>query len=174
MYLLIVFLPLLGSSVAGFFGRFLGSEGTAIMLTSRALGLFAFLLLGLIFLFHRSSFHLKNKWKGRLVVAIYVFFFLSISILCCLIRVYLLSRFGLEFPLLSFVIFGAGGGGETASSSSPYPRLELDRSGNELTIIVNTGDFPGQASSSEIPNSTSIKKKYMGKILISSRVSMKK
>jgi hypothetical protein len=27
MYLLIVFLPLLGSSVAGFFGRFLGSEG---------------------------------------------------------------------------------------------------------------------------------------------------
>ena len=30
MYLLIVFLPLLGSGVAGFFGRFLGSEGTAI------------------------------------------------------------------------------------------------------------------------------------------------
>nr|WNH36776.1 NADH dehydrogenase subunit 5 [Gastrodia sp. BS-2023] len=34
MYLLIVFLPLLGSSVAGFFGRFLGSEGTAIMTTT--------------------------------------------------------------------------------------------------------------------------------------------
>uniref|UniRef100_A0A8I6XTR9 NADH-ubiquinone oxidoreductase chain 5 n=1 Tax=Hordeum vulgare subsp. vulgare TaxID=112509 RepID=A0A8I6XTR9_HORVV len=33
MYLLIVFLPLLGSSVAGFFGHFLGSEGTAIMTT---------------------------------------------------------------------------------------------------------------------------------------------
>lgn len=33
MYLLIVFLPLLGSSVAGFFGRFLGSEGTAIITT---------------------------------------------------------------------------------------------------------------------------------------------
>ena len=31
MYLLIVFLPLLGSSVAGFFGRFLGSEGSAII-----------------------------------------------------------------------------------------------------------------------------------------------
>jgi NADH-ubiquinone oxidoreductase chain 5 len=27
-------LPLLGSSVAGFFGRFLGSEGTAIMTTT--------------------------------------------------------------------------------------------------------------------------------------------
>nr|YP_009737763.1 NADH dehydrogenase subunit 5 [Ammopiptanthus nanus]QCQ81941.1 NADH dehydrogenase subunit 5 [Ammopiptanthus mongolicus]QHW07266.1 NADH dehydrogenase subunit 5 [Ammopiptanthus nanus] len=34
MYLLIVFLPLIGSSVAGFFGRFLGSEGTAIMTTT--------------------------------------------------------------------------------------------------------------------------------------------
>nr|YP_010627562.1 NADH dehydrogenase subunit 5 [Rhodiola crenulata]WBN94462.1 NADH dehydrogenase subunit 5 [Rhodiola crenulata] len=34
MYLLIVFLPLFGSSVAGFFGRFLGSEGTAIMTTT--------------------------------------------------------------------------------------------------------------------------------------------
>nr|WGU50279.1 NADH dehydrogenase subunit 5 [Coptis deltoidea] len=34
MYLLIVFLPLLGSSVAGFFGRFLGSEGSAIMTTT--------------------------------------------------------------------------------------------------------------------------------------------
>nr|YP_009704673.1 NADH dehydrogenase subunit 5 [Tamarindus indica]QEX95876.1 NADH dehydrogenase subunit 5 [Tamarindus indica] len=34
MYLLIVFLPLLGSSIAGFFGRFLGSEGTAIMTTT--------------------------------------------------------------------------------------------------------------------------------------------
>jgi NADH-ubiquinone oxidoreductase chain 5 len=33
MYLLIVFLPLLGSSVAGFFGSFLGYEGTAIMTT---------------------------------------------------------------------------------------------------------------------------------------------
>uniref|UniRef100_UPI003001DA99 NADH dehydrogenase subunit 5 n=1 Tax=Crotalaria pallida TaxID=3830 RepID=UPI003001DA99 len=34
MYLLIVFLPLIGSSLAGFFGRFLGSEGSAIMTTT--------------------------------------------------------------------------------------------------------------------------------------------
>uniref|UniRef100_A0A0D6QR48 NADH-ubiquinone oxidoreductase chain 5 n=1 Tax=Araucaria cunninghamii TaxID=56994 RepID=A0A0D6QR48_ARACU len=34
MYLLIVSLPLLGSSVAGAFGRFLGSEGTAIVTTT--------------------------------------------------------------------------------------------------------------------------------------------
>nr|YP_010250666.1 NADH dehydrogenase subunit 5 [Nymphaea hybrid cultivar]QTV76322.1 NADH dehydrogenase subunit 5 [Nymphaea hybrid cultivar] len=34
MYLLIVFLPLLGSSVAGAFGRFLGAEGTAIITTA--------------------------------------------------------------------------------------------------------------------------------------------
>lgn len=34
MYLLIVLLPLLGSPVAGAFGRFLGSEGTAIVTTT--------------------------------------------------------------------------------------------------------------------------------------------
>jgi NADH-ubiquinone oxidoreductase chain 5 len=34
LYLLIVFLPLLGCSVAGVFGRFLGKEGTAIMTTT--------------------------------------------------------------------------------------------------------------------------------------------
>nr|UPI48982.1 NADH dehydrogenase subunit 5 [Balanophora reflexa] len=34
MYLLIVFLPLIGSGVAGFFGRFIGSEGTAIITTT--------------------------------------------------------------------------------------------------------------------------------------------
>nr|YP_009730986.1 NADH dehydrogenase subunit 5 [Epirixanthes elongata]QBB73130.1 NADH dehydrogenase subunit 5 [Epirixanthes elongata] len=34
MYLLIVFLPLLGSSLVAGFGRFLGSEGTAIMTTT--------------------------------------------------------------------------------------------------------------------------------------------
>ena len=33
MYLLIVFLPLLGSTVAGFFGRFLGVEGSALITT---------------------------------------------------------------------------------------------------------------------------------------------
>jgi len=34
MYLLIVLLPLLGSPVAGASGRFLGSEGTAIVTTT--------------------------------------------------------------------------------------------------------------------------------------------
>lgn len=34
MYLLIVFLPLLGSAAAGFFGRFLGSRGAAVVTTS--------------------------------------------------------------------------------------------------------------------------------------------
>ncbi|PKU65032.1 NADH-ubiquinone oxidoreductase chain 5 [Dendrobium catenatum] len=33
MYLLIIFLPLLDSSIASFFRRFLGSEGTAIITT---------------------------------------------------------------------------------------------------------------------------------------------
>ena len=56
MYLLIVFLPLLGSSVAGFFGRFLGSEG--IMTTTRnlvLLSIFLFLLILICFFFFKKE-----------------------------------------------------------------------------------------------------------------------
>lgn len=53
MYLLIVFLPLLGSSVAGFFGRFLGSEGTAIMTTTPLFALFSISFLGFLIFFRR-------------------------------------------------------------------------------------------------------------------------
>ncbi|KAE9619493.1 putative NADH:ubiquinone reductase (H(+)-translocating) [Lupinus albus] len=34
MYLLIIFLPVLGSYIVGIFGSFIGSEGTAIMTTT--------------------------------------------------------------------------------------------------------------------------------------------
>ena len=34
MYLIIVSLPLLGSAVSGFFGRFIGQRGSAIVTTS--------------------------------------------------------------------------------------------------------------------------------------------
>ncbi|YP_006460173.1 hypothetical protein A565_p04 (mitochondrion) [Erythranthe guttata] len=41
---------LVGSSVAGFFGRFLGSEGTAII-RGRNIVLFGIFILGFLFLF---------------------------------------------------------------------------------------------------------------------------
>ncbi|PKU65777.1 NADH-ubiquinone oxidoreductase chain 5 [Dendrobium catenatum] len=50
MYPLIVFLPLLGSSIADFFGRFLGSEGTAIITTT----CISFLRYSLFFIFMKS------------------------------------------------------------------------------------------------------------------------
>ena len=80
MYLLIVFLPLLGSSVAGFFGRFLGSEGTAIITTGRNLVLFCntHFFLDLSF----SSFILFVGIKSlafHLYLCIYPFIFSSFS-----------------------------------------------------------------------------------------------
>ena len=68
--LLAFFFSLLGSSVAGFFGRFLGSEG--LMITGKFWILFAIVLFSLIFLFRFYSFHL---------VRLSTCFFLYISIL---------------------------------------------------------------------------------------------
>lgn len=116
MYLLIVFLPLLGSSVAGFFGRFLGSEETTII-TGGNLLLFALLLLCLIFLFHILSFHLRRGLK----LVIYISLFFSVAFLGSLIRIYLFSHVGLYltpfFPLILSV--GAGQALPLPSPSDP-------------------------------------------------------
>ena len=72
MYLLIVFLPLLGSGVAGFFGRFLGKEGSAM--TGSFFIISVLILLSSIFLFRLYFFLLKEKGGFRLIV---LFFF------CC-------------------------------------------------------------------------------------------
>ena len=56
--------PILSSSVACFFGRFLGSNVKGLHLF-----LFATLLFCLIFLYRLSFFRLKNKWGLRLVVS---------------------------------------------------------------------------------------------------------
>ena len=94
MYLLIVFL------VAGFFGRFLGAEGTAIMTTGQNIVLFAILILGLIFLFRRYCFRLKKLYGFRLVFIIYISILLCCSFLSYFIRLYLLSRLGLGMNLV--------------------------------------------------------------------------
>ena len=72
MYLLIVFLPLLGSGVAGFFGRFLGSEGTAIMTTPKFLFLLFIVLITLI-LSYRIILSKKRKESWILLLLIHFF-----------------------------------------------------------------------------------------------------
>ena len=108
LYLLIVFLPLLGSSVAGFFGRFLGSEGTAITPTGRNIVLFAILLLGLIFLFRLFCLRLNKKDNFRLVFFLYLSFLFVVSFFCYSLRICLFSHLGID--LFSFLILSVGGG----------------------------------------------------------------
>lgn len=54
-------LRMFGSLLATFFGRFLGSEGTAVMSTSGSLVLFAILIFGLIFLFRIFALKINIK-----------------------------------------------------------------------------------------------------------------
>ena len=115
--LLAFFFSLLGSSVAGFFGRFLGSEGTAII-TGQNLVIFALLLLGFIFMFRRSVLRLKNTYGLRLVVLFYISFVFLISFFCSLTRVYVFDHdFTPLFPLILSV--GAGQGLPLPSPSDP-------------------------------------------------------
>ena len=86
------FLPLLGSGVAGFFGRFLGSEGRA---TGINLVLFAILILGLSFLFRLYGFRLNKKYGFRLVSIFYISILFFISFFCYFLCIYLIYWFGL-------------------------------------------------------------------------------
>lgn len=69
-------LPLISSIAAFCFGRFLGSEGIAIMTTGKHLVLLGILLWGLIFLFRIYFFNLKKK--VRLYTCLYNIYILSI------------------------------------------------------------------------------------------------
>lgn len=117
--------PLFLSTV---FGRFLGSEGTALITTSRDLVLFAFFVLILIYLFRRYVMSLRKKY------GILFFIFLSISVLVFiytlffLLRVYLVSHFSDALWALVIMYVVSGGGGQplplpassALSSSSSY------------------------------------------------------
>lgn len=80
MYLLIVFLPLLGSSVAGFFGRFLGAEGTAIMTTPEFI-LPLFLLVVILTIIYRILLSKKKKsflLLFKIIISIFTIFVVSL------------------------------------------------------------------------------------------------
>nr|VDD65203.1 unnamed protein product [Brassica oleracea] len=106
MYLLIVFLPLLGSSVAGFFGRFLGSEGSAI-LTTTCVSFFA--LVGFLFLFRIYYFRLK----GPLREILNLFLVFSAGFVGSLIRIEVIHLVSPALPLLGpflwYAVTGSSG-----------------------------------------------------------------
>nr|AXU98911.1 hypothetical protein [Brassica juncea]AXU99007.1 hypothetical protein [Brassica juncea] len=86
-------LLLLGSSVAGFFGRFLGSEGSAI-LTTTCVSFLA--LVGCLFLFRIYSFRLKGPLRG--ILNLFLVFFIGVVI--SLIRIKVIYFLGPALPLL--------------------------------------------------------------------------
>ena len=146
MYLLIVFLPLLGSSVAGFFGRFLGSEGTAIITAGRNLVLFAILIFGLIFLFRLYCFRLKKKYGFRLVFMIYISFLFFISFFCFYLRLYLISHLSLYLKdVFSFVlVFSVG---TVITAETEYGKMMMASSGGSGSS--NSTSWTGKASFEE-------------------------
>lgn len=145
MYLLIVFLPLLGSFVAGCFGRFLGKEGS----NGYLLILFGIIVLSCIFLFRRYSFHLKEKYGVRPVLILYISLFFGISFFFSLIRIYVYSRVGMMdlTPLFPLVLSVGTGQGLPLPSPSDPPS-ESSWSGSWINSYYGN---QGEASSS-LPN----------------------
>ena len=73
--LLIVFLPLIGSFVAGFFGRFLGSEGSAIMILT------LFVLLVILIIIYRILLSKRKKSFLLYHLSFHFLFLFSLSFL---------------------------------------------------------------------------------------------
>lgn len=82
-----ILIPKLGSFVAGFFKRFLGSEGTAIMTTPEFL-LPLFMLVLILTIIYRIYFQKKKKKSFLLLFIIYILVFF----LCCLFRFFILEK----------------------------------------------------------------------------------
>lgn len=150
--ILLLFLSLLGSFVAGFFGHFLGSEGTAIMTAGRNIFLFSILLWGLIFLFRLSVFHLKNKWGVRLVVVLYVSLLFGTSFLGSLIRIYVFSHVGLDFTSLFPLILAVGGGQALPlpSPSDPSSSSSFTEDSFEIDVLLEPDIVPNLSFESSL------------------------
>ncbi|CDY72394.1 BnaAnng40970D, partial [Brassica napus] len=96
-------LLLLGSSIAGFFGRFLGSEGSVI-LTTTCVSFFA--LVGFLFLFRIYYFCLKGPLRG--ILNLFLVFFIAVVI--SLIRIKVIHLVSPALPLLEPITWAAVGG----------------------------------------------------------------
>ncbi|CAL9238904.1 unnamed protein product [Arabidopsis halleri] len=104
MYLLIVFLSLLGSVAGTFFGRFLGSEGSAIM-TTTCVSFFA--LGGFLCIYRIYYFRLKRPLRG--IISLFLVF--SMGFVGSLIRIGVIHLVGgLALPVLGLFVLNAIGG----------------------------------------------------------------
>ena len=103
--LLIVFLPLIGSFVAGFFGRFLGSEGSPLFSIPSLLLMFCGLFVIFTLLYHYLLFSKRKKSAMILYVLICVML-LSFS---HLLRLKILAFLGMTIPLILYVSFCSSG-----------------------------------------------------------------
>lgn len=130
------FIPFLAFITATFFVRFLGSEGSAIMTSSR-LGIIGILLFAFIFLFHRFSKHLTKKYGSCLVLIIYRFFFFCVFFDFSLLRIYFISIFG-HFcsDLLFGVLVWSVGGGQGLPLPAPSPSREADEEGMNILMSI--------------------------------------
>lgn len=146
--ILLLFVSLLGSFVAGCFGHFLGSEGSA----GRNIWLFSILLWGLIFLFRLSVFHLKNKWGVRLVVVLYVSLLFGISFLGSLIRIYVFSHVGLDLTSLFPLILAVGGGQALPlpSPADPSSSSSFTEDSFEMDVLLQPDVVPNLSFESSL------------------------
>jgi len=128
------------------FGRFLGSEGRAIMPPGIHLVLFGGLLLLVILLFHRYSFHLNEKYGFRLVFFILISILFFISFFSFSLRLYFLFQVGLYFSeLVSFVvIFGVG---TVMTAETQYSTVMMASSGDSGSS--NSSSWTGKTSFEE-------------------------
>nr|P92536.1 RecName: Full=Uncharacterized mitochondrial protein AtMg01020; AltName: Full=ORF153b [Arabidopsis thaliana]CAA69842.1 unnamed protein product [Arabidopsis thaliana] len=99
-------LPLLGALAGSFCARFLGSEGSAIMTTTRV-SFSSILVVSFLFCFHFHSFRLKGPQKK----IIYLFLVFSMGFVGSLIRIEVIHLVGgLALPVLGPLVLNAIGG----------------------------------------------------------------
>lgn len=116
---------------ANFFGRFIGSEGTAIMTTPSSVVLYGILNFSLLLLFRIYYYHLNNRLGYRVVFLIYLSLLSLTYLFCSSIRIFLsgliltalLSAAGGE---LSMMMAPPGGEGYSGAGSSQRPVLDLN------------------------------------------------
>lgn len=125
------------------FGRFLGSEGRAIMPTGLNLVLFFSLILLVILLFHRYSFHVNKKYGFRLI---YFFILFLINLFSFSLRLYLKFQVGLYLSeVFSFVVIL--GVGTVMTAETEYSTVMMASSGDSGSS--NSSSWTGKSSFEE-------------------------
>jgi hypothetical protein len=160
----IVFLPLLSSYVAGFFGRFLGSEGTAIIIENKLL--FSIILFGCIILLRCLQLKIKS---GFPLIFLYISIIFLISLYTYSLKSYFLSWCDLSFILLILSVSGgevvsdSGGSkpGGGSSRDSGWTNFDLD----VLAEPFSETEMEGTSVNSSIPRCDEAGPSHQGSVV---------